>query len=309
MEERQAMVEETSPRERIVVVAGATGYLGRHLVVALRDRGWRVRALVRDEARLGFAREAAAEVFVGEATRPQTLAGLCDGADAVVSALGLRAMSGRLTVFDVDRDANLNVLAQARQAGVARFGFVSVLHGEGLRARVPQAEAREEVVDALRRGGPAWTVFRPTGFFNDMAEFFEMARAGRVWLVGDGTRRLNPIHGADLAGFIADALGREDAVEAELAVGGPETFNHREIGALAFDVLGRPPRFGKLPAALLRAAGAVTAPFSPNLSNVLRFMAAMGRVEAVAPPTGTHHLRPFFEALARGPAQEVLARR
>lgn len=292
-----------------VVVAGATGYLGRHLVVALRERGWRVRALVRDPARLGFAAEAADEVFTGHATRPETLAGLCDGAEAAVSALGLRAMGGRLTVFDVDRDANLNVLARAREAGVRRFGFVSVLHGAELRRRVPQAEAREQVVDALRDGGPAWTVFRPTGFFNDMAEFFEMARKGRVWLVGDGARRLNPIHGADLAAFIADALGDPAAEGRELPAGGPDTLSQREIGALAFEVLGRPARFGRLPPGLLRGAGALAAPFSPNLSNFLRFMAAMGEVDAVAPATGTHRLRAFFEALREGGAEDLLARR
>ena len=293
----------------IVVVAGATGYLGRHLVVALRDRGWRVRALVRDPARLGFAADAAAEVFEGHATRPETLAGLCDGAEAVVSALGLRAMGGRLTVFDVDRDANLNVLARAREAGVRRFGFVSVLHGAELCGRVPQAEAREQVVDALRAGGPAWTVFRPTGFFNDMAEFFEMARRGRVWLVGDGARRLNPIHGADLAAFVAEALADPSAEGRELAAGGPDTLSQREIGALAFEVLGKPARFGRLPPGLLRGMGALAAPFSPNLSNFLRFMAAMGDVDAVAPPTGSHHLRAFFETLREGGARDLLARR
>ncbi|MEZ5294885.1 MAG: NmrA family NAD(P)-binding protein [Ilumatobacteraceae bacterium] len=64
-----------------VVVCGATGYLGHHVVRALHGDGWRVRALVRDAARQGDAADACDEVFVGRPTDPETLDGLFDGAD------------------------------------------------------------------------------------------------------------------------------------------------------------------------------------------------------------------------------------
>ena len=283
--------------DKLVVVAGATGYLGRHVVTALHEAGYRVRALTRSEARLAPVRRFCDEVFVGQATQPETLGGLCDGAWAVFSSLGIRAATGKITYEDVDYRANANLVQMAREAGVERFLFVSVLHGEKVRFAVPQADARERVVDELRDSGLGWTVFRPTGFFNDMAEFFEMARKGRVWLVGDGTRRINPIHGADLAEFIVDKLGRDDSLGRSFDVGGPEVFTYRAIGELAFEVLGKKPRFGKVPPWLLKGTGHLLSPFSPNLANLLLFFGMMGDMDAVGPSVGTRTLRAFYEEL------------
>ena len=65
-----------------------------------------------------------------------------------------------------------------------------------------------------------------------MADIFRMATKGKVWLIGSGRTRLNPIHGADLADVIASALGAQQP-EAEVAVGGPDVLTQREIAELA----------------------------------------------------------------------------
>lgn len=57
------------------------------------------------------------------------------------------------------------------------------------------------------------TVIRPTGFFNDTTAFSEMARRGRVWLIGDDQTHINPFHGADLAQVIAAALSSADTTD------------------------------------------------------------------------------------------------
>ena len=77
-----------SERGSKIVVCGATGYLGRAVLQAADRAGHRVRALARDAGRLEPVRDACAEVFVGEATRPATLEGLFDGAEVAFSALG-----------------------------------------------------------------------------------------------------------------------------------------------------------------------------------------------------------------------------
>ena len=120
-----------------VLVAGATGYLGRHVVEMLATQGHRVRALGRSEAGLAALAPHVAEPFLGQATDDRTLDGLCDGVDAVVSSLGIRAFSGAVTYEEVDYRANLNVLRRAEAAGVGRFAFVSVLHGDRVRDQVP----------------------------------------------------------------------------------------------------------------------------------------------------------------------------
>lgn len=287
----------SSENTKRVVVAGATGYLGRHVVRALHRDGWRVRALVRDPARLGTARDACDEIFVGEATRPETLTGLFDGADAAFSSIGIRHFKRRPTFREVDGQANLNLVEAAEATGVRRYVFVSVLDGEEVRSLSPLVEARERVVDRLGQSPMGATILRPTGFFNDMAEYLQMARRGRVWLIGDGSTRLNPIHGADLADVAAQVLADPDPPNVR-SVGGPDTFTQREIAKLAFDVLGTPVHTGRLPVWLVTALGYAATPISPNAGAILRMFALLGRRDAVGEPVGTHRLRDAFVELA-----------
>lgn len=284
-------------RKRRIVIGGATGYLGRYLVRSAHARGYRVRALARSEARLGPVRPLCDEVFVAEATRPDTLAGLCDGADFVVSSLGNRTLARKPDCFDVDFQANMNLLARAREAGVSQFVFVSVLGGAEARGRVPQIEARERVVDALRAGAPAWTIIRPSGFFNDMAEVLAMAKRGRVWIPG-GSARFNPIHGADLAEVCLDAVGNAEAYGREIPAGGPDVMTLREIGALAFEALGKPPRISAIPPWMLTAMGTAVRPFNVNLASLILMMSALATSDAGCDAYGTHRLRDFFHEIA-----------
>ena len=276
-----------------VVIAGATGYLGRYLVKSAHARGYRVRALVRVEGRLGDARRLCDEVFVGEATKPDTLAGLCDGADFVMSSLGNRTLARKPDCFEVDFQGNMNILARAREAGVSQFVFVSVLGGPAFRGRVPQIEARERVVDALRAGSTPWTVIRPSGFFNDMSEFLGMARRGRVWIPGGGAR-FNPIHGADLAEVCLDSVGRPGSYGREIPAGGPDSLTMHEVGMLAFEALGRPPRISEVPLWALGAAGSVIRPFNSNLASLILMMWALAQGDATCDAYGTHRLKDFF---------------
>ena len=282
---------------RRVVVAGATGYLGRHVVRALHRDGWRVRALVRDPARLGAARASCDEVFVGHATRRDTLAGLCHGAEAVFSSIGVRHVHRRPTYEEVDFGANRDLVALAEAAGVRRFVFVSILDGAEMRRISPLVDARERVVDRLRRSPMRAVVLRPTGFFNDMGEILSMAARGRVWLIGSGETRINPIHGADLADVAAAILGADDPPP-EVAAGGPDVFTQREIGELAFRVLARPPRFGRVPPALIRAAAGLIRPFNANASALARMFALLGERDAVGPRHGDHRLEDSFRHMA-----------
>ena len=105
------MTSPHTPRSRrTVVVCGATGYLGRHVVRTLLADGWLVRALVRNASRLGDAAEFCDEVFVGHPTDPATLDGLFDGADAASSSIGVRSFKRRPSFRDVDERAILHLV-------------------------------------------------------------------------------------------------------------------------------------------------------------------------------------------------------
>jgi uncharacterized protein YbjT (DUF2867 family) len=292
----------TGSKRLRVLVAGSTGYLGRYIVRALHARGHVIRALVRDPERLGAARESVAEVFVGQATDDSTLEGVAQEVDAVISCLGNRTFKRRPTVWEVDRDANLHLVRRAQRAKVSRFVFVSVLGGQEARNRVPQIEAREQVVEALRQGDTPWTIIRPSGFFNDMIEFLDMAAKGTAWLIGKGDSGFNPIHGADLAEYIVDRLEEQSAAGQEFPVGGPETLSQREVAELAFSALGKQPKIRSTPGWLVPMVAKMVIPFNVNLGSFLAMLGALSsKADATAPGTGVHRLGDFFqEHLATG---------
>lgn len=72
-------------------------------------------------------------------------------------------------------------------------------------------QAHEKVVTDLKSSGLEYRVVRPCGYFSDMGVLYDMAAKGRSFLVGDGSNKMNPIHGADLADFIVTA-GEIDGV-------------------------------------------------------------------------------------------------
>lgn len=104
-----------------VLVIGATGYLGRHVVTELKRRGHWVRALSRHMDSFPDGPLAPDEVFTGEITRPETLDGLVDGVDFVFSSLGITRQRDKLGFWDVDYQGNKTVLEIAVAAGVNKF--------------------------------------------------------------------------------------------------------------------------------------------------------------------------------------------
>lgn len=282
--------------EKLIIIAGATGYLGGHMVRAFAARGWKVRALARPGTRATFPD--GVEVFHAEATRPETLQGLMRGADAVVSSLGITRQKGPFTYEQVDYQANLNLLKAAMQAGVPRFGYVHVMTRGGEKSALIAAKAR--FVAALKQAPIASLVVRPNGFFADLKEVLDMAQGGRVWLVGSGRLRLNPIDGADLARVIADAL---ETGETDIEVGGPEALSLNEIAQAAFGALGRPARISHVPRWLAVGAVSVLRRVTPQrIWGPIEFFldAAAGETDAVGPSYGTRTLGDFFRDEALG---------
>lgn len=278
-----------------VFIAGATGYLGRYLCAEYSRRGWYVTALVRDRDR---AAPLAADMLIeAEATRPESLRGAMEGADLVVSALGLTRQADGLSHRDVDFQANLNLLREAERAGVTRFAYIHVLNADAM-LHVPAVAAKADFVDALWASTLCSTVIAPSGFFSDMSDLLSMARTGWICLFAPGTRRINPIHGADLAAATADVT---EAGDSWLDVGGPETFSHRELAELAARSVGRRARVVLLPDVLRRLALVLLPLLTPQRVNgPARFFLTAMSMNMVGAPHGTRHLAAHFGAQAAG---------
>lgn len=285
-------------RQRRVLVAGATGHIGSHIARAVHESGAIVRALARDATRLDAMRDSCDEVVIAEATRAETLTGLCDGVDVVISALGLRTLRARPSPELVDLHANLNVLACARAAGVRRFVFVAVLHGRRLAESLPILRPREAFVRALVASPIEWTVLRPSGAFNDMQAIFKSAQRGLGVVLGRGAHHINPIHAADIASVAVRAMTDASMRNVEYAFGGPESYTQRGLVREAFAALDARPRVLHLPPQLVDAAAAMIRPFNRNAAGFLRFFRTVATTDMVGAAEGDHSLAAYFRELA-----------
>ena len=225
-----------------VLVAGATGYLEKHIVNELKSRGYWVRVLIRKESQKKLFKDVD-DFFVGEITMPKTLVSIAENIDWVFSTIGITRQKEDLTYMDVDYQGNVNLLYEAEKSGVEKFEYISAINGDKQR-HLKIFEAKERFVNELKSSGLDYCIMRPNGFFSDMKDFLEMAKKGRVYLFGDGQFKLNPIDGKDLAVVCVDKMIDGNKEE---AAGGQEILTQEDIAKIALRVLNKPLKITFLP--------------------------------------------------------------
>jgi uncharacterized protein YbjT (DUF2867 family) len=293
---------------KTVLIAGATGYLGRYAVHAFKQAGYRVQVLARSEKKLALGGAGLApavtncidEVHIGDMTQPETLHGITDNVDVVFSSISLMGTKSKLTWHDVDYLGNTNLLNEALKADVSKFIFISVFNAEKL-MHVPMVKAHEDFATDLAASGLPYTVIRPTGYFSDLGTFLDMAQSGRIYLLGNGKLRINPIHGADLAQASVDAVKMQAT---DINVGGPEVYTWDEIAEVAFDATEKLSRISHIPISLARAGVELARPFKPHTAQLSDFFVSSAALDSVAPQTGSHRLSDHYKALITAQTQE-----
>jgi len=279
---------------RKILLAGSTGYLGSYIAQELHTQEIFFKAIIRNQQQVSEKGIEANEILIAELTKPKSIIGCCQDIDIVISTVGITRQKDGLTYMDVDYQANMNLLTEARKSGVKKFIYVSALHGEKLK-ELKIFEAKEQFVDRLKESGLDYCVIRPNGFFSDISEFFKMAQNGRVYLFGDGEIKANPIHGADLATVCIDAIDLPDKI---IEVGGPEVFTQNQIATIAFDVLGKPEKVTHIPNGfrlfVLRAVRLLT---SSTFYGPIEFFLTVLAIDMIAPKSGTHKLKEYFMEL------------
>ena len=277
-----------------VLLAGATGYLGGYIAKELLKRSYPVRAIARNPEKLKQTHIGLTEIIQAELTQPDSIKDCCKNIDVVISTVGITRQKDGLTYMDVDYQANVNLLQEAKKSRVKKFIYISVLNGENLK-NLKICDAKELFVDQLMKSGLDYCIIRPNGFFSDMTEFFTMAKKGRVYLFGDGELKMNPIHGEDLAAVCVDAIDKSDK---EIKAGGPETLTHNEIAAVAFKSLGVTPKTTHIPnwvrVAILKMVKLLS---GSKVYGPIEFFMTVMAMDMVAPEYGRHTLGEYFNKL------------
>lgn len=278
-------------RSQTVLLAGATGYLGSYIAKALVEDKFNTKLIARSIKKLQTLENKTVKIIEAEVTKPDTLKGICEGVTTVISTVGITRQKEGLTYMDVDYKANLNLLNEAKKAGVKKFIYVSAINGPKYR-HLKIFEAKEKFVDALKNSGLDYCVIRPNGFFSDMKDFLDMARKGKIYLFGNGEQKFNPIHGEDLAIICLQAI---KSTRNEIIVGGPDVFTLNEIGEMALEALEKTIKIIHLPDWIRRFIIWCFRTFTSSKTyGPIEFFLTLMAEDNIAPRFGTKRLYYFF---------------
>ncbi|MFU8821381.1 MAG: SDR family oxidoreductase [Gammaproteobacteria bacterium] len=239
----------------MILVAGATGELGRVICQKLTERGGMVYGMVRAGSSPAAVAELEAMGVVpvqAELGNRESLREACSGCDSVVS--GMTAM-GRASesIERVDRDGQLALVAAAAEEGVERFVYVS--YSGVIGKDDPLTLAKRAVERTLKHSGMTWTVLRPSYFMESWfspALGFDIA-AGKARIYGAGREPISWVAREDVAEFAAAAVDSEEARNATIEIGGPEAIAPLDAVALFESLAGRPIEVETIDEATLRA--------------------------------------------------------
>ena len=219
----------------LVVVTGATGFLGRRVVRELLARRHQVRCLVHVPGRERIFDHREVEVHYGNVLDSGSLTAAFYNAEAVVHLVAIIRPTRRLTFDLVNRQGTANVAAAAREAGARQFQYVSALgaaNDQSYSYFYSKWRAEQEVVNS----GSPYTIMRPGVLFGQGDEFITaLARLVRLFplapVFGSGNNRLQPIAADDLARCIAISLERNDLRGRTIDLGGPQRLSYNDVVA------------------------------------------------------------------------------
>ena len=217
----------------MILVTGATGNVGRHVLQRLLDRGEKVRALVRTPETAGLP--SAAEVVQGDLSPPETVAAALDG----VRAVFLFAVPGSGPAF----------VEAAQEAGVERVVLLSsnAVDDDAAEQANPIAAYHAEIERALRGSLLAWTLLRSGHMATNALPWAAQTKVGDVVRGPYAGATSAPVHEADIADVAVTALIADGHAGQTYELTGPASLTAAEQVALIGQAVGRPLTYDELP--------------------------------------------------------------
>ena len=207
----------------MILLTGATGFVGGHVLRGLRASGRPVRCLVRNPSKAGLD----GDVVQGDMTDAASLKAAVEGVETVVHLVAIR--QGSDEKFErIMAQGTRDLLSAAKEAGVGRFVHMSAL-GTSKESKdlVPYYHAKWEMEQAVQGAGIPYVIFRPSFVFAEdggiLPTFAKLARFTPVTpIIGSGKQRIQPVWADDVAAYFDKALDLDAATNRTFELGGPD---------------------------------------------------------------------------------------
>ncbi|MGH6893232.1 MAG: NAD-dependent epimerase/dehydratase family protein [Dongiaceae bacterium] len=240
---------------KLAAVTGATGFIGRHVVLALLRQGWDARVLARRHPAELLSPYHRFELVLGDLADAAALERLVRGADTIIHLGGLVKALRREDFYSANEGGTERLL----RAAAVMAPTAKLVHVSSLAAREPQlspycdSKRRAELKVEALAGDRIWTILRPPAVYGpgdrEILPLFKAAKRGFVPYPAAPAASLSMIHVADLTEAIVACLGRAGPPQAtfEIDDGVPGGYRWPDILAALGEAVGRKPLGLRLP--------------------------------------------------------------
>jgi uncharacterized protein YbjT (DUF2867 family) len=237
-----------------ILVAGATGRLGRPVAMHLQRTGYRVRALTRRPERCDDLRELGIEVIAADVSVAEGLSTICEDCDAVY--ISLRGQDDVASYLRSEVGGVRNLLQAARSAGVGRVAYLSGAGRSAGNERHFPVRVKTECERLLQTGGVPYTIFRATHFMESLPMF---VRGRRAEIPGRQPHRYHYIAVDDYARMVARSFSEPAAAGRIFVILGPQPYTMHEALRIYLDRTHPDMRIATVPIPVLRLVARMTA--------------------------------------------------
>lgn len=298
-----------------LLIVGATGQLGYTIAEKLRQSSHSVFALYRDSSNTKPLEELGFVKFrKGDLRDPASIASALQDIEVVICTANTAIPTQKNDHFhNVDKTGVQHLIDEAKKQAVKHFIYVSVLPFQKWDSLVPLSRAKRYIEKHLQHAGIPFTIFQPTAFmdvhfaffgtelplagakvstvkrpFGFANQFFDGIKSyipekGLFNLVGSGKQRIQYISIDTTAEFCVHAIGKPEAMQRIIPIGGPEAISPLEVKAIFEEAYQKPLTVKSAPPAVMRIMSLVHSPFNINAANILAMNYAGAMHDSLVP--------------------------
>lgn len=217
----------------MILVTGANGFVGRHLIEGLRQKGEVVRAFVRSEEKGRELQGKGCEIALGDIRDKVSIERALEGVSSVYHLIGIRREKGKDTFEDVNYIGTKNLVDAMQVKGVSRLVFISIVKvSPNTNSRYLLSKWKAE--EAIRASNLKYTIFRSTVIYGPGGESFTnlaniVMSAPIIPVIGSGRYLMQPLYVKDLVSVLVKTLGDDQAINEQFEIGGPQALEFDRV--------------------------------------------------------------------------------
>jgi uncharacterized protein YbjT (DUF2867 family) len=268
-----------------LLLFGATGNLGKEIAKVAKQRGYDLTVVVRNKDKAEQLTSITNKFIVADITDPSALTDICNGFDIVISALGKSVSpndNSKPSFNDIDLIANSNILDEAKKNSVKKFVYVSAFHSEKY-LHLEYFRVHHEFAERLKTSGINYSIIKPPAIFSGFLDMIDMAKKGKLFNIGKGDKKTNPVYEVDLANECVDSIKDENVTK---EIGGKTIYTRRQLNEIIQKEVCSTKRIKNIPLWFFKFSLPMLKVFKKNMYDKFAFFMAVMQADTIAPQVG-----------------------